>query len=85
MIRIIGFIKALSCVCLKPFDDPVSILGLFSATNVYAGRIKMVKYLLLQTHRLTDRLGKYQQGYRKQAGGHLKILFESVILEGSGF
>ena len=58
-IRIIGFIKALSFrVCLKLFDDPVSILGIiFGNKCFYAGRIKDGHIRFCRVNRLTDRLG----------------------------
>ena len=63
-IRIIGFIKALSFrVCLKLFDDPVSILGIiFGNKCFYAGRIKDGHIRFCRVNRLTDRLGNINNG-----------------------
>ena len=58
-IRIIGFIKALSFrVCLKLFDDPVSILRIILGYECFnAGRIKDGHICFRRVNRLTDRLG----------------------------
>ena len=71
-IRIIGFIKALSFrVCLKLFDDPVSILGIiFGNKCFYAGRIKDGHIRFCRVNRLTDRLGNIN----KVIGNKLEVI-----------
>lgn len=56
LIRIIGFIKALSFrICLKLLDDPVRILGIIFGNKCFdAGRIKDGHICFCRVNRLAD-------------------------------